>query len=82
MPDAPGGRRGIRSPGTGVIEDLKLLCVCWEWDPVPLEEEQMLLTIALSSLSLIPLIYFQDRVSYVSLYSRPRTRDPPASVVN
>jgi hypothetical protein len=36
---------GVRSPGTGVIDRFKLPCVCWELNPGPLEEQDMLLTI-------------------------------------
>lgn len=34
----------ISSPGTQVPGRCELLCMCWDWDLGPLEEQQVLLT--------------------------------------
>jgi hypothetical protein len=35
---------GVRSPGTGIIDNCELPCGCWELNPGPLEEQPVLST--------------------------------------
>jgi hypothetical protein len=41
-------KRETESPGTGVTDNCKLLCVCWELSPRPLEEQPVLFVAELS----------------------------------
>ena len=45
--DCWGPEEGIRSPGTGVTNNCKLLYSCWESNLDPLEEQPVLLTTGL-----------------------------------
>ena len=54
--------------GTGVTDHCELSCGCWEWNPAPLQEQPVLLSLIYSSRP-IHLIY-RDKVSHWSWSSR------------
>lgn len=44
MHERPTDVQEVSSPGTAVIDGCKLLCECWESNPGPPQEQQVLLT--------------------------------------
>lgn len=44
LPGVQRPEKGIKSLGTRVADGCKLSCGCWEIDPSPLEEQEVLLT--------------------------------------
>lgn len=70
-------RKGIRSPGTGVMDVCKPSLGCWEWNLDPLQEQQMIVTTE-------PSLQLQNKNFNFKGYTPdwPKTQAPPTSAFN